>query len=62
MSVSLDQSSALASHLRDALPSIVKKARHTEIWGLDLEQADWQVLKGILERVLGLQAHIKFCH
>ncbi|KAJ5466077.1 hypothetical protein N7530_009864 [Penicillium desertorum] len=43
MSVSLEKPSSLASHFRDALPSLLKKSRNTEIWGVDLKHAEWQV-------------------
>ncbi|KAJ6191107.1 hypothetical protein N7519_001128 [Penicillium mononematosum] len=52
MSVSLEESSPLDSHFRDALPSILKKSRNTEIWGVDLKHAEWQVLEVILEKFL----------
>ncbi|KAJ5789196.1 uncharacterized protein N7518_006207 [Penicillium psychrosexuale] len=52
MSVSLEKSSSLASRFRDALPSILKKSRNTEIWGVDLKHAEWQVLEVILEKFL----------
>lgn len=57
MSVSLEKSSSLASRFRDALPSILKNSRHTEIWGIDLKDAEGQVLEVILEKVLGSQIH-----
>lgn len=62
MSVSLEKSSSLASRLRDALPSILKKSRNTEIWGVDLKHAEWQVLEVILEKVLALQARTEIRH
>ncbi|KAJ9489950.1 hypothetical protein VN97_g3339 [Penicillium thymicola] len=37
---------------RDALPSILKKSRHTEIWGIDLKDAEGKVLEVILEKFL----------
>ncbi|KAJ5285189.1 hypothetical protein N7524_000495 [Penicillium chrysogenum] len=52
MSLSLEESSSLTSHFRDALPSILKKSRNTEIWGVDLKHAEWQVLEVILEKFL----------
>jgi hypothetical protein len=52
MSASLEKSSSPASRLRDALPSILTKSRHTEIWGVDLKHAEWRVLEVILEKVL----------
>lgn len=57
MSVSLEKSSSLASRFRDALPSILRNSRHTEIWGIDLKDAEGQVLEVILEKVLGSQIH-----
>lgn len=62
MSVSLENSSSLAGRFRDALPSILKKSLHTEIWGVDLEHAEWQVLEVILEKVLRLRAHTEVRH
>ncbi|OQD66787.1 hypothetical protein PENPOL_c004G05664 [Penicillium polonicum] len=52
MSVSLEKSSSLASRFRDALPSILKNSRHAEIWGVDLKDAEGQVLEVILEKFL----------
>ncbi|OQE89817.1 hypothetical protein PENNAL_c0013G06240 [Penicillium nalgiovense] len=52
MSVSPEKSSSQASRLRDALPSILKKSRNTEIWGVDLKDTEWQVLELILEKFL----------
>ncbi|CAG8165949.1 unnamed protein product [Penicillium nalgiovense] len=52
MSVSREKSSSQASRLRDALPSILKKSRNTEIWGVDLKDTEWQVLELILEKFL----------
>jgi hypothetical protein len=60
MSLSLEESSSLTSHFRDALPSILKKSRNTEIWGVDLKHAEWQVLEVILEKVFGLLAPLTF--
>lgn len=52
MFVSLEKTTSLASRFQDALPSILKKSRHTEIWGVDLKHAEWQVLEVVLEKVL----------
>ncbi|KAH8703839.1 kinase-like domain-containing protein [Talaromyces proteolyticus] len=52
MSVSFEKASSLASRFRDALPSVLKKSRHTEIWGVDIKHAEWQVLEVILEKFL----------
>jgi hypothetical protein len=60
MSVSLEKPSSLASHFRDALPSLLKKSRNTEIWGVDLKHAEWQVQEVILEKVFGLLAPLTF--
>lgn len=60
MSVSLEKSSSSASHFRDTLPSILKKSRNTEIWGVDLKHAEWQILEVILEKVFRLLAPLTF--
>ncbi|KAI2678101.1 hypothetical protein CBS147355_5102 [Penicillium roqueforti] len=52
MFVSLEKTTSLASRFQDALPSILKKSRHTEIWGVDLKHAEWQVLEVVLEKFL----------
>ena len=62
MSVSLEKTTSLASRFRDTIPSILKKSRHTEIWGVDLKHAESQVLEVILEKVLGLRAHTEIRH
>lgn len=59
MSVSLEKSSSLASRFRDALPSIVTKSRHGEIWGIDLEHAEWEVVEVILEKVKQTYRHAR---
>ncbi|PLB41523.1 protein kinase-like protein [Aspergillus candidus] len=46
MSVSLD------SRLRDALPSILTRSRHSEIWGVDLKHAERPILDIILDKFL----------
>ncbi|QKX56170.1 uncharacterized protein TRUGW13939_03270 [Talaromyces rugulosus] len=45
MSVSLEKPSSLASRFRDALPSVFKKSRNSEIWGVDIKHAEWQVVE-----------------
>ncbi|KAJ5961226.1 kinase-like domain-containing protein [Penicillium vulpinum] len=52
MSVSLDKPNSLASCFRDALPSVLKNSRNSEIWGVDLLHAEWQVLELILGKFL----------
>lgn len=52
MSVSLEESSSLTTRFRDALPSIWKESRNTQIWGVDMEHTELQVLEVILEKVL----------
>lgn len=51
MSIPSDNPNTLISRFRDALPSILKASRHTEIWGIDIEHAEWQVLEAILNKV-----------
>ncbi|KAJ5162706.1 kinase-like domain-containing protein [Penicillium coprophilum] len=58
MSVSSEKTSSLASRFRDNLPSILKKSRHTEIWGVDLKHAERQVLEVILEKFLATHSAI----
>lgn len=62
MSVSLENSSSPTSRLRDALSSILKKSGNSEIWGIDLKHAEWQLLEVILEKVIELQAQTEVCH
>lgn len=51
MSSPSDNSNTLTSRFRDALPSILKASRHTEIWGLDIEHSERQVLDAALNKV-----------
>ncbi|KAJ5622458.1 kinase-like domain-containing protein [Penicillium herquei] len=53
MSDALEKSSGLASHFREnALPSILKKSRNTEIWGVDLKHAESQAVEFVVEKFL----------
>lgn len=63
MSVSLKESSSLNSRFRDARPSLFwQNPRRTEIWRIDLNRAEWQVLEVILQKLLGLRAHTEIWH
>lgn len=61
VTMSVSSSSSPLNRFRDALPSVVKKSRHSEIWGFSLEQAESRVLELVLEKVLGLRAHVVTC-
>ncbi|OJJ46503.1 hypothetical protein ASPZODRAFT_152010 [Penicilliopsis zonata CBS 506.65] len=52
MSVSVEKSDSIVGCFRDALPSILIKSRHTDIWGVDLKHAEWPTVKIILEKFL----------
>jgi hypothetical protein len=47
---SIDASS-LASRFLEDLPAILTAARHSEIWGVDLENGEPQILEKILRKV-----------
>jgi hypothetical protein len=62
MSISLENSISPSSRFWEVLPYILKKSRHTEIWGVDLRHAEWQVLEVVLNKVQRQRARTEIHH
>lgn len=47
-----ERTDSTASHFRDNLSSILAKARHKEIWGINLQNGERHSIEIILDKVL----------